>query len=119
MRSGNRAEGKRIEISLPRIAVLLSRMVRFDLERTLYLDGTLARFSPIEYRLLLPMLDSSGAPVSLTTLAHAAYERPPDSDLRRVIDKHMEHIRTKLLPCGVSVRCVARYGYLLVIADGE
>jgi DNA-binding response OmpR family regulator len=88
---------------------------RNDESRTLIVDNQIVQFTPTECRLLLPLLQ--GQPLSDTELAQAAFSRGMDSLVRESLDKHIDKIRGKLEPVGLSVYRLRRYGYILSISS--
>ena len=88
---------------------------RNDGTRTLVVDNQVVQFTPTEYRLLLPLLQ--GQPLSDTELAQAAFSRGIDSLVRNSHDKHIDNIRGKLEPLGLSIYRLRRYGYVLSISS--
>jgi DNA-binding response OmpR family regulator len=86
----------------------------YDAVRTLLVDGELVHFTPTEYQLISQILRTGGLPVAFEDLTRSVFDRASDRDARRLLDKHVDHIRSKLRPLGLNVRCVARYGYLLL-----
>lgn len=88
---------------------------RNDETRTLVVDNQVVHFTPTEYRLLLPLLQ--GQPFSDAELAQAAFFRGIDSLVRESLDKHIDKIRGKLEPLGLSVYRLRRYGYVLSISS--
>lgn len=100
---------------IPRGQSMGDRMIqRCDPLRTLLIDNALIHFTPTEYRLLIPILDHISRPVPFKDLAHSVLNRDLDRDGRRLLDKHIDHIRSKLRPVGLNIHCVARYGYMLL-----
>jgi DNA-binding response OmpR family regulator len=87
---------------------------RGDALRTLLIDGRLVQFTPTEYRLVMSILERGGVPVPYARLSEAALGREPDRDARRLLDKHVDHMRAKLRTVGLTVGCIARYGYVLI-----
>lgn len=87
---------------------------RLDSLRTLLIDGDLVRFTPTEYRLLIPILEERGTPIPFRHLTRSVLQRDPDRDARRLLDKHIDHIRSKIRPYGLNVHSVARFGYVLL-----
>ena len=87
---------------------------RNNATRTLVVDNQVVQFTPTEYRLLLPLLQ--GKPLSDTELAQAAFSRGIDRLVRESLDKHMDKIRGKLEPLGLSVYRLRRYGYVLSLS---
>lgn len=87
---------------------------RCDGLRTLVINNALIHFTPTEYRLLIPILDQASRPVSFKELTRSVLNREMDRDGRRLLDKHIDHIRSKLRPVGLNIHCVARYGYMLL-----
>ena len=88
---------------------------RNDESRTLLVDKQVVQLTPTEYRLLLLLLQ--GQPLSDADLAQAAFSRGMDSLVRESLDKHIDKIRGKLEPLGLSVYRLRRYGYILSISS--
>lgn len=88
-----------------------------DDQRVLVVDGYPVRFSPLEYRVMHALLDQIQIPVPFATLAQAAFALDADTLTRRALDKHIDRIRSKLRPCGLTVLSVKTYGYVLLHMD--
>ena len=100
---------------IPRPPIGTHTLQRNDETRTLVVDNQVVQFTPTEYRLLLPLLQ--GQPLSDTELAQAAFSRGIDTLVRESLDKHIDKIRGKLEPVGLSIYRLRRYGYLLSISS--
>lgn len=72
------------------------------------------RFTPLEYAVLVPLIERFGQPVSSETLYQAAFAMPcaPRDDRR--LYRHIDRIRPKLSPLGMVIRSVAHHGYVLL-----
>ncbi len=79
---------------------------------SLTIGRTTVLLTATEYRLLFPL--KHGRPVSYMQLATTMYNRPLDSKVRTMMDKHIDRIRGKLHGSGIYVYCVLGYGYLLL-----
>jgi DNA-binding response OmpR family regulator len=90
------------------------RMRRSDALRTLVADGQVVRFTPTEYRLLVALLDWGDIPVPYARLTDVALGRAADRETRRVLDKHIDHVRGKLSAIGLTLGSVPRYGIVLI-----
>lgn len=88
------------------------RIQRDDASRVLIVDCLLVRFTPTEYRLLMPLLQ--GYPLSDLDLVRSAFSCDLDSCVRENLDKHIDKIRSKLRPSGLNIYRVAKYGYVLL-----
>jgi hypothetical protein len=99
---------------LPFASICGHTISRCDSLRTLIIDGEMVRFTPTEYRLLIPILEDCGTPVPFRHLTMTVLEKEPDRDVRRVLDKHVDHVRSKIRPYGLNVHGVARFGYVLL-----
>src|SRR5579859_1805549 len=87
--------------------------IQWNTERhSIKIGCTVIKLTPTEYRLLLPL--RSGTPVTFADLAWMAYQYKVDDKLRKVMDKHIDRIRSKLRVTGIYVYCVLGYGYLLL-----
>lgn len=100
-------------ISCPSVGTHI--LQRNDETRTLIVDNQVIQFTPTEYRLLLPLLQ--GEPRSDTELVQTAFSREYDTLVRASLDKHIDKIRGKLEPVGLSVYRLRRYGYVLSMAS--
>ena len=85
---------------------------RCDENRSLLVDTSLIRFTPTEYRLLVPLLE--GRPISDNDLAQYAFCSKIEHFVRGNLDKHMDKIRFKIRPVGLDVYRVTKYGYILL-----
>ena len=88
------------------------RVQRNDESRVLVIDCLLVRFTQIEYRLVMPLLE--GLPISDIDLVREAFSCKVDSWIRQSLDKHIDKIRNKLRPLGLDVYRITRYGYILL-----
>lgn len=88
---------------------------RSDECRILLIDHILVKFTPTEYRLLVPLL--SGKAVADTDLVWEAFACDVSPQVCKNIDKHIDKIRSKLHLCGLNIHRVAKYGYLLLAAS--
>jgi DNA-binding response OmpR family regulator len=79
------------------------------------------RFTPLEYAVLVPLIERFGQPVAAETLYQAAFAIPrvPHDDRR--LYRHIDRIRPKLSPLGMVIRSVSHHGYVLlkVQDDGQ
>ncbi|HEU5348927.1 MAG TPA: helix-turn-helix domain-containing protein [Ktedonobacterales bacterium] len=77
------------------------------------------RFTPLEYAVLVPLIERFGQPVAAETLYRAAFamSRAPRDDRR--LYRHIDRIRPKLSPLGMVIRSVAHHGYVLMKAPDE
>ncbi|MBV9688689.1 MAG: helix-turn-helix domain-containing protein [Ktedonobacteraceae bacterium] len=87
---------------------------RCDSHRVLLIDSTLVRFTPTEYELVTTLFEQSGKPVPFEQLVHRAFHCELDHDMRRLLDKHLDRIRSKLRPFSIGIYCIVRYGYILL-----
>ncbi len=69
---------------------------RSDASRALIIDNLMIRFTPTEYRLLLPLLN--GQAVSDVELIQKAFGSRMDMSMRENLDKHIDKMRSKLHP---------------------
>jgi len=90
------------------------RIQRNDINRVLIVDNIMIRFTPIEYRLLMRLLNAQAE--SDVELIKAAFGPEAAVSARENIDKHIDKMRSKLLPSGLSIHRVAKYGYVLLAA---
>ena len=81
---------------------------------------TVLRFTPLEYAVLVPLLENYERPVAASTLYQVAFASPlaPSNDRR--LYRHIDRMRSKLSPLGLMIRSVNQYGYLLLAeADNQ
>jgi DNA-binding response OmpR family regulator len=90
------------------------RVLRSDALHMLLADDQVVRFTPTEYRLLVAILDWGDMPAPYAHLTHVALGRAPDREARRVLDKHIDHVRSKLRAIGLTLGSVPRYGIVLI-----
>jgi DNA-binding winged helix-turn-helix (wHTH) protein len=88
------------------------RVQRNDESRVLVVDSLLVRFTPTEYRLLIPLLE--GLPVHDNDLVSEVFSCKVDSWACECLNKHIDKIRNKLRPLGLNVHRIAKYGYILL-----
>lgn len=88
------------------------RIQRNDENRILVVDSLMIKFTPIEYRLLLPLL--SGQVVVDSNLAREALACKLDRSVQKNLDKHIDKMRSKLQLAGLGVPRVSKYGYVLL-----
>ena len=85
---------------------------RNDECRIVVIDGIVIKFTPTQYRLLVLLLE--GRPVADAQLLRATLTCGEDSPISRVLEKHIEKIRSKLRLYGLTIHRIAKYGYLLL-----
>jgi DNA-binding response OmpR family regulator len=99
---------------------------RSDAERVLIVrdlnEGfeTVLRFTPLEYAILVPLLEQYGRLVTWEQLSREAFASPhhlPPNDRR--LYRHVDHIRSKLSPFGLMIRSVIDHGYILLGEVGD
>jgi len=86
---------------------------RCDAQRTLIMDGGLLRFTPTEYRLLLPLLEQAEKPLPFGQLVQTAFSCAADRSTSHLLHYHVDHLCSKLRTVGLNVYHVVQYGYLL------
>lgn len=74
-------------------------------------DGTLAPLSPVEARLLRPLVNHFRSVVSRPDLTRAAWAG--DAPGRNALDVHISRLRRRLDPSGLRIQTVRSRGYLL------
>lgn len=72
------------------------------------------RFTPLEYAVLVPLIERFGQPVAAETLYQAAFAMPRAPRDDRRLYRHIDRIRPKLSPLGIVIRSVAHHGYVLL-----
>ena len=73
-------------------------------------NGTAVDLTPIEYRLLLLLLERRGRVQSRPQLLESVWESQPDIQTRTV-DMHVQRLRTKLGAAGDAIETVRGFGY--------
>ena len=84
-----------------------------DAYRLLLIDGTVVRFTPNEYSLLLRLLQHSERHLSFAVLEQCLFLRSLDCNPRSALIRHMRRIRPKLWPFGLDILSITGYGYML------
>lgn len=78
------------------------------------------RFMPLEYTILVPLLQKYGYLVSWETLSREAfaspYHLPPDD---RLLYRHVDRICSKLNPFGLMIWSMIDHGYILLAEVGD
>lgn len=76
---------------------------------------TVLRFTPLEYAVLVPLLEHYERPVAADVLYQAAFASSwvPHNDRR--LYRHIDRMRPKLSPLGMVIRSVAHHGYILLM----
>lgn len=86
-----------------------------DENKVLIIDSlTSIRFSHIQYKLLKPLVENSPVPMSEAQLVQGAYSSNNWRDMHVNLEKHFDHIRSKLRPFDLYVYRVGGYGYVLL-----
>ncbi len=75
---------------------------------------TVLRFTPLEYAVLVPLLDHYEHPVAAETLYRAAFAEPYSPRDDRRLYRHVDRMRPKLSPLGMVIRSVTHHGYVLL-----
>jgi DNA-binding response OmpR family regulator len=108
--------------SLPGVkrAQLRGRQVLYDDEQHLViLDGAILACTPVEYALLLRLLQRAGEPVSFQSLLDMPTQQPLAKSMRRSLKQRMSQLRPRLWPFGLDILCLHEYGYLLLARSNE
>jgi DNA-binding response OmpR family regulator len=87
---------------------------RGDEHKALIIDHKMVKFTPTEYRLLIPLL--SGQLVSDANLIREAFNCDASPLARKSMEKHIDNIRGKLYPCGLTIHRITKFGYVLLEA---
>jgi DNA-binding response OmpR family regulator len=96
-----------VSLRVGKHSVKLSQM-----NRTIIVDEILLRCTPTEYRILEPLLQGRALPDHY--LVEAAFAEACTATSLRSLKRHIENLRSKLEPSGLSIHRVSRYGYILV-----
>ncbi len=80
---------------------------------------TILRFTPLEYAVLVPLLDHYERPVAAETLYRVAFAEPCSPRDDRRLYRHIDRIRPKLSPLGMVIRSVAHHGYVLLKVEQD
>jgi DNA-binding response OmpR family regulator len=89
---------------------------RSDEHKALIIDHKMGKFTPTEYRLLIPLLN--GQPVSDISLIQEAFTCDASPQIRKSMEKHIDNIRSKLHLCGLTIHRITKFGYVLLEAPG-
>jgi two-component system phosphate regulon response regulator PhoB len=81
-------------------------------------EGTPVELTPIEYRLLLLLLERRGRVQTRPQLLEAVWESQPDIQTRTV-DMHVQRLRAKLGRAGETIETVRGFGYRFRAAEAE
>ncbi|GER82400.1 hypothetical protein KTAU_10370 [Thermogemmatispora aurantia] len=91
---------------------------RSDAHRALLINEELITFTPTEYRLLCILLTHEN--VEDSRLLMAIFSKPSkDRCTRKTLERHIDNIKSKLRPTGLSLRRIYRFGYALVVAEED
>lgn len=85
---------------------------------TVSVDGAPVELTPIEYRLLLLLLERRGRVQSRPHLLESVWQAQPDIQTRTV-DMHVKRLRTKLGRAGDLIETVRGFGYRVREPDGR
>jgi len=85
---------------------------------TVSVDGAPVELTPIEYRLLLLLLERRGRVQSRPHLLESVWQAQPDIQTRTV-DMHVKRLRTKLGLAGEMIETVRGFGYRVREPDGR
>ena len=85
---------------------------------TVSVDGSPVELTPIEYRLLLLLLERRGRVQSRPHLLESVWQAQPDIQTRTV-DMHVKRLRTKLGRAGDVIETVRGFGYRVREPDGR
>jgi DNA-binding response OmpR family regulator len=94
-----------------RVADLLMNIAAFAAHK----NGTALRLTPLEFRILHALAESSGNVVAVNELLRHRRGGPP-CDESTVLKTHVSHIRAKLTDAGgeaLAIRAIPRVGYIL------
>ena len=81
-------------------------------------DGAPVELTPIEYRLLLTLIERRGRVQSRPHLLESVWQAQPDIQTRTV-DMHVKRLRTKLGRAGDVIETVRGFGYRVREPDGR
>ena len=85
--------------------------------RTLIVDDAMVKFTPTEYRLLVPLL--CGHAMTDRDLAQAGFACDVNPQIHKSIEKHIDKIRGKLRLFELNIHRVAKYGYILLETETQ
>ena len=83
---------------------------------TVTADGTPVPLTPLEYRLLLLLLERRGRVQTRPQLLESVWESQPDIQTRTV-DMHVQRLRAKLGAAGDQIETVRGFGYRFRAAE--
>jgi DNA-binding response OmpR family regulator len=87
------------------------QIFRSDTLRVLLVDEHAVKFSQTEYFII--KLLTSGKPLSNQVLIQAVYGSGPTSPHEKPFGKHIDRLRKKIQPYGLTLHRVTKFGYLL------
>jgi hypothetical protein len=77
-----------------------------DVQHVVILDGAIIVFTPVEYSLLLHLLNMP-------------QQQLLSASMRRSLKQRMSQLRPRLWPFGLDILCLHDYGYLLLSRSDE
>jgi DNA-binding response OmpR family regulator len=98
-------------------AIGAHQIFRNDALRVLQVDERFVKFSQAEYFMMQLLV--SGMPLSNQVLIQAVYGSGPISPHEKPLTKHIDRLRKKLLPYGLTLHRVTKFGYLLRCLEDE
>jgi len=87
---------------------------RDDINKYLFIDKMLIKFTNKEYRILVSFLNENV--VSDTYLIQEVLQDEDTPAVHHTIDKYIDKIRWKLRPFGLNIYRITKYGYILLLA---
>lgn len=85
--------------------------IQIDLEAsTVWMDGNVVSLTPLEYRLLLFLIENTGIALSREYLLESIWET--DHDETRTLDLHIQRLRKKM-HLEANIRTIFKFGYIL------
>ena len=85
-----------------------------DHHHLLIIDGVIVACTPIEYLLLMLILQRAERYVPSSCLVQRALQSSLNRNTRRTLTQHMSRVRAKLWPFGLDLFCITGYGYMLL-----
>ena len=87
--------------------------IRWDEERrVLLIEDRIIELTRTEFQIAYPL--RYGFPITYAELSWYVYNCRVDTQVRVMLDKHIDRIRGKLHGSGMYIYCVLRYGYVLL-----
>jgi DNA-binding response OmpR family regulator len=104
------------DVQLSELTNIPGHLVQYnESHRLLLIDGMRIDCTPIEYSLLLCLLEQCGRPVPFVCLVQRGLHSSLDRSSRHSLTQHIVRLRHKLQPFDMSILAVTSLGYQLFV----